>query len=275
MQAVVSRVQLAQNVCSEPSSRIRLGWSVFPAIRIYQIWSMIIYSTDCVQRTCPARSAGVWLPLQTPERRMLDRTPQGNSDLQYTDFNIMTGSKWNLAHQVESTNTGEIDYYFQQAERRAQQLADLREVTASFARRYIKFSPLREKDLSQRSRTKFMWNISLEYQKFVSNSQFAFIQEAYPLTTSDKLKHLHEQVLIDYEESDKLARKWADSETELSNFEYTIQQREKVLASLVDRMLFLQTEITLPGRGASTATDEVDSQSPSTTASFAEVNPLL
>lgn len=112
---------------------------------------------------------------------------------------------------------------------------------------------MREKVLSMRSRTKYSFNSSQQYRRFVTDSQFAFIEEASSNSSTERLTRLYEQLLRDHEYHSTLGNAWDEMETELANSEFDMQQTEQLLIALVERMLQLLDDITLPGYGASSS----------------------
>ena len=171
----------------------------------------------------------------------------------------------------------------EQAELQARQLSILREIASSFLRRYARFAPLREETLLLRSRTKFQWQTCLDYRRFVSESQQIFLEGAASASTAalplggspEKFRALHNQVLRDHEAQDEFAQQTHKLETELTDLEFKMLQREGLLAMAAGKMVAFLNQLSLPGQSGSVTAVESAAASLSGAASSAEMPPLL
>ena len=157
-----------------------------------------------------------------------------------------------------SSSHEDLDSLLRHAQQHGEHLFTLRDASSSFLRRYNKLAPIREEALLLRSRVDFEWMVCADHRRFVADSQDAFLKEAALLcaslpqqTSVGKLQALYNQVVRDHQEQLDRTEQTRDTETKLSNLEYSLQQKEHRLAQAGQKIADALTQLTLPGQGGS------------------------
>ena len=152
-----------------------------------------------------------------------------------------------------SHDDASLDSLMQHAAQHAEHLTALNHAASRFSRRYNKFSPLRAETLLLRSRVEYEWMMCSDQRRFVSESQDAFVREATllceslpPEYSTAKLLSLHAQVVRDHKRQGEHLVRTYDTETELSNLEYALQQKEFRLAQAAQRIVDTLGQLNLP-----------------------------
>jgi hypothetical protein len=160
--------------------------------------------------------------------------------------------------QPASSSRDEVDSLVRHAELHAEHLTALHGAASRFLRRYNKFARMRAEILLLRSRMTFEMTVYSDQRRFVTESQESFLREATlifqslpPEFTQGKLQALQDQVIRDHKRQDEYLKRMFDTETELSDLEYTLQQKEFSLAQAAQRMADALGQYELPDLGRS------------------------
>lgn len=156
----------------------------------------------------------------------------------------------------------ETDSLMRHAADYGEQYIALRKAVTSFLRRYNRLAPVRAEILLLRSRMEFEWTVCSDQRRFVAESHDNFMREALSLCESlsampvaqystTKLLTAHGQVVHDHQRQAEHAKRTYDTETQLSNSEYSLQQKEYRLAQAAQQIVEVLDQLGLTDTAAS------------------------
>lgn len=179
----------------------------------------------------------------------------------------------------------DVDEILIQAQQQHRQLAALRDATSSFLRREARLGQLRERTLLLRSRAKFEWKTCHDYRRFVRQSQETFNEEAaavisHPMATdyderATRLRHLHDQVMRDFDAQNAYAQRANDLQTELGALEYELQIKEASMKEATEAMKRILSDIRLPAHSSAATVVETEVSPSTSTQPSEDLDPLI